>query len=48
MADQGKVSRTLEVTRVAQRGHLLRVLAEVGVVGDKPATRTSVDLGPSR
>jgi predicted unusual protein kinase regulating ubiquinone biosynthesis (AarF/ABC1/UbiB family) len=39
MADQGKVSRTLEVTRVAQRGHLLRVLREVGVVGDRPATR---------
>jgi ubiquinone biosynthesis protein len=39
MADQGKVSRTLEVTRVARRGHLLRVLREVGVVGDRPATR---------
>jgi ubiquinone biosynthesis protein len=39
MADQGKVSRALEVTRVARRGHLLRVLREVGVVGGKPATR---------
>ena len=39
MAEQGKVSRTLEVTRVAQRRHLLRVLREVGVVGDRPATR---------
>ena len=39
MAGQGKVSRALEVTRVARRGHLLRVLREVGVVGDKPATR---------
>ena len=37
--DKGKVSRTLEVTRVARRGNLLRVLREVGVVGDKPATR---------
>lgn len=39
MADRGKVSRALEVTRVARRGHLLRVLREVGVVGAKPATR---------
>ena len=39
MADQGKVSRTFEVTRVARRGHLLRVLREVGAVGDRPATR---------
>ena len=39
MAGQGKVSRALEVTRVARRGHLLRVLREVGVVGDAPATR---------
>jgi ubiquinone biosynthesis protein len=39
MSDQGKVSRTLEVTRVARRGHLLRVLREVGVVGGRPATR---------
>jgi ubiquinone biosynthesis protein len=39
VADQGKVSRALEVTRVARRGHLLRVLREVGVVGAKPATR---------
>src|SRR3712207_3145261 len=30
--------RALEVTRVARRGGLLRVLAEVGVVGDRPAT----------
>jgi ubiquinone biosynthesis protein len=39
MADQGKISRAFEVTRVARRTHLLRVLREVGVVGDKPATR---------
>ncbi len=39
VADQGKVSRALEVTRVARRGHLLRVLREVGVVSAKPATR---------
>ena len=31
--------RALEVTRVARRSGLLRVLAEIGVVGDKPATR---------
>jgi ubiquinone biosynthesis protein len=39
VAEQGKVSRALEVTRVARRGHLVRVLREVGVVGAKPATR---------
>ena len=31
--------RAFEVTRVARRSGLLRVLAEIGVVGDKPATR---------
>ena len=39
MADKGKVRRAFEVTRVARRTHLLSVLREVGVVGDKPATR---------
>jgi predicted unusual protein kinase regulating ubiquinone biosynthesis (AarF/ABC1/UbiB family) len=39
MADKGKVKRALELTAVARRTHLLRVLREVGVVGDKPATR---------
>jgi ubiquinone biosynthesis protein len=39
MADKGKVKRTLEVTKVARRTHLLRVLREIGVVGGKPATR---------
>src|SRR4051794_5897023 len=39
MADKGKVRRAVEVTRVAQRTHLLRVLREVGVVRAKPATR---------
>ena len=34
-----KLRRALEVGRVARRGRLLRVLGEVGVVGDKPATR---------
>jgi predicted unusual protein kinase regulating ubiquinone biosynthesis (AarF/ABC1/UbiB family) len=33
-----KVRRALEVGRVARRGKLLRVLGEVGVVGNKPAT----------
>jgi len=41
MAEQGKVSRALEVTRVARRAHLLRVLREFGVVGDRPASRES-------
>jgi predicted unusual protein kinase regulating ubiquinone biosynthesis (AarF/ABC1/UbiB family) len=31
--------RALEVTRVARRSGLLRVLGEVGVVGERPATR---------
>jgi ubiquinone biosynthesis protein len=39
VAGQGKVSRTFEVTRAARRGHLLRVLREVGVVGSAEATR---------
>jgi predicted unusual protein kinase regulating ubiquinone biosynthesis (AarF/ABC1/UbiB family) len=39
MADKSKVKRALEVTAVARRTHLLRVLREVGVVGDRPATR---------
>jgi len=34
-----RVGRALELTRVARRTHLLRVLGEVGVVGDRPATR---------
>lgn len=34
-----KLRRAIEVGRVARRGRLLRVLGEVGVVGDKPATR---------
>jgi ubiquinone biosynthesis protein len=34
-----RTRRALEVGRVARRGRLLRVLAEVGAVGDKPATR---------
>jgi ubiquinone biosynthesis protein len=31
--------RALEVTRVARRSGLLRVLGEIGVVGDRPASR---------
>jgi ubiquinone biosynthesis protein len=31
--------RAVQVTRVAKRTGLMRVLAEIGVVGDKPATR---------
>ena len=36
-----RARRALEVGRVARRGRLLRVLAEVGAVGDRPATRES-------
>ena len=39
MAEKGQIKRTLELTAVARRTHLVRVLREVGVVGDKPATR---------
>lgn len=34
-----RAKRALEVTRVARRARLLRVLREIGVVGDRPATR---------
>src|SRR3954453_10026287 len=36
-----RARRALEVTRVARRARLLRVLREVGVVGERPATRES-------
>ena len=40
MGSRGRrTRRALEVGRVARRGRLLRVLAEVGAVGDRPATR---------
>jgi predicted unusual protein kinase regulating ubiquinone biosynthesis (AarF/ABC1/UbiB family) len=39
MAEQGKVRRALEVTRVARRTHLIRVLREIGVVRARPATQ---------
>ena len=34
-----RARRTLEVARTARRQRLLRVLREVGAVGDRPATR---------
>src|SRR6059058_3223421 len=34
-----RLKRAFEVTRVARRTRLLRVLREVGVVGTRPATR---------
>jgi ubiquinone biosynthesis protein len=34
-----RLKRALEVTRVARRNRLLRVLGEIGLVGDRPATR---------
>jgi ubiquinone biosynthesis protein len=34
-----RLRRALELTRVARRTHLLRVLREVGVVGERPASR---------
>src|SRR5213080_1278806 len=39
MAEKSKAKRALELTLVARRTHLLRVLREVGVVGGKQATR---------
>ena len=39
MAEKGKLKRAVELTLVARRTNLLRVLREVGVVGDKTATR---------
>jgi predicted unusual protein kinase regulating ubiquinone biosynthesis (AarF/ABC1/UbiB family) len=39
MAETGKVRRALELTRVARRTHLLRILREIGVAGARPATR---------
>jgi ubiquinone biosynthesis protein len=36
---RSRTRRALEVGRVARRGKLLRVLAEVGVAGNRPATR---------
>ena len=38
MAEQGKISRAVEVTRAARRGRIVRVLREVGVVGGVEAT----------
>src|SRR6476619_5884498 len=34
-----RLKRALHVTRVARRTGLLRVLREIGVVGERPATR---------
>ena len=34
-----RVRRALQVTRVARRGGILRVLREIGVVSQRPATR---------
>lgn len=34
-----RVKRAIQVGRVARRGSLFRVLREIGVVGDRPATR---------
>ena len=39
MARAQRVRRAFEVVRVARRGKLARVLREVGVVGERPATR---------
>jgi ubiquinone biosynthesis protein len=41
MADQGKLSRAFELTRAARRGHVVRVLREIGVVRGTTATRES-------
>ncbi len=34
-----RLKRALEVTQVARRKRLLRVLGEIGLVGSRPATR---------
>jgi predicted unusual protein kinase regulating ubiquinone biosynthesis (AarF/ABC1/UbiB family) len=34
-----RAKRAFEVTRVARRGGILRVLREIGIVGERPATR---------
>src|SRR5207247_10090297 len=34
-----RVKRAIQVGRVARRSNLFRVLREIGVVGDRPATR---------
>jgi ubiquinone biosynthesis protein len=39
VAERGKISRAFELTRAARHGHLLRVLREIGVVGNRTATR---------
>jgi len=39
MAESGKARRALEVARVARRTRLLRLLRELGVVGERPASR---------
>src|SRR5919202_5474577 len=36
-----RTKRAVTVTRVARRGGLLRVLRELGVVGERPATRAA-------
>src|SRR3982750_1391559 len=36
-----RLKRTVQVARVARKSKLLRVLREIGVVGDRPATRES-------
>src|SRR5919201_2988568 len=36
-----RARRALEVWRVARKSRLLRVLREIGVVGERPATRES-------
>src|SRR3954465_3933062 len=38
-AQTQRLRRALEGARVARRSRLIRVLREVGVVGDRPATR---------
>jgi ubiquinone biosynthesis protein len=41
MARSGKVRRALEVTRAARRTHLVRLLRELRVTGERPASRES-------
>jgi ubiquinone biosynthesis protein len=55
MADKGKVKRAVELTAVARRAHLVRVLREIGVAGTRTPTREGAvrfregldELGPT-
>jgi ubiquinone biosynthesis protein len=55
MSERNKMKRTVEVTQAARRAHLLRVLRELGVAGEREPSRESAvglrealeELGPT-